>query len=181
MQYKDVLAGEVWLCSGQSNMEFTLKHSATGKKDIPQIHNNQLRLFNMKARWQTSDIEWDQTVLDSLNYLQYYKNAQWETASPESASNFSAIAYYFGKMLQDSLNVPVGLICNAVGGSPTESWIDRGTLERQFPDILKNWKENDFIQEWVRNRGIRNIGKSENKLQRHPYEPCYLYEAGTVL
>ncbi len=178
LQYKDVLAGEVWLCSGQSNMEFTLKHSATGKKDIPQIHNNQLRLFNMKARWQTSDIEWDQTVLDSLNYLQYYKNAQWETASPESASNFSAIAYYFGKMLQDSLNVPVGLICNAVGGSPTESWIDRGTLERQFPDILKNWKENDFIQEWVRNRGIRNIGKSENKLQRHPYEPCYLYEAG---
>lgn len=178
LQYEDVLAGEVWLCSGQSNMEFVLKNSSTGSEDIPKARNNHIRLFNMKARWQTSDIEWDKTVLDSLNHLQYYRDTQWEPVSPESASDFSAVAYYFGKMLQDSLHVPVGLICNAVGGSPAESWIDRVTLEHQFPDILRNWKENDFIQEWVRNRAIRNIGKSESNLQRHPYEPCYLYESG---
>lgn len=81
-------------------------------------------------------------------------------------------------MLQDSLNVPVGLICNAVGGSPTEAWIDRSTLEYQFPSILKNWTQNDFIQEWVRGRALTNMQKRTDNLQRHPYEPCYLYEAG---
>ena len=50
---------------------------------------------------------------------------------------FLTIAYYFIKMLRDSLKVPVGLICNAIGGSPTESWVDRNTLEYQFPAILK--------------------------------------------
>ena len=101
-----------------------------------------------------------------------------EPCTPQQAANFSAIAYYFGKMLQDSLNVPVGLICNAVGGSPTEAWIDRSTLEYQFPSILKNWTQNDFIQEWVRGRALTNMQKRTDNLQRHPYEPCYLYEAG---
>lgn len=81
-------------------------------------------------------------------------------------------------MLRDSLNVPVGLICNAVGGSPTEAWVDRASLEYQFPAILKDWTKNDFIQEWVRGRAALNIKKSANSQQRHPYEPCYLYESG---
>jgi sialate O-acetylesterase len=81
-------------------------------------------------------------------------------------------------MLSDSLDVPVGLILNAVGGSPTEAWIDRKTLEFEFPDILTDWRNNDFIQDWARGRASLNIKKSDNKQQRHPYEPCYLYEAG---
>ncbi len=176
--YKDILAGEVWLCSGQSNMEFMLKATTTASKDIPAANDDQLRLFDMKGRWLTHAVEWPASVLDSLNHLQYYKGTQWETATPETARNFSAIAYYFGKMLRDSLQVPVGLICNAVGGSPTEAWIDRSTLEYQFPAILRQWTRNDFIQDWVRGRAALNIKKSNYKEQRHPYEPCYLYEAG---
>lgn len=178
--YNNVLAGEVWLCSGQSNMEFYLNWSSTAKRDIPQAANDQIRLFDMKARWRTDAVEWDASVLDSLNHLQYYKEAKWTSCSPASASSFSAVAYYFGKMLQDSLKVPVGLICNAIGGSATESWIDRNTLEYQFPAILRNWTQNDFIQDWVRGRAALNIKKSVNKFQRHPYEPCYLYEAGIL-
>ena len=90
------------------------------------------------------------------------------------------MAYYFGKKLQDSLQVPVGLICNAIGGSPTEAWIDRSTLEYRFPAILRNWMQNDFIQDWVRGRAALNVKKSTDKLQRHPYEPCYLYESGIL-
>lgn len=59
-----------------------------------------------------------------------------------------------------------------------EAWIDRNTLEHNFPAILCNWRKNDFIQDWVRERASLNIKKSEDNLQRHPYEPCYLYEAG---
>ena len=176
--YNKVLAGEVWLCSGQSNMEFYLNAAATGKRDIPQSGNDQIRLFDMKARWRTDAVEWDTSVLDSLNRLQYFTDASWTVCSPETAEHFSAIAYYFGKMLQDSLKVPVGLICNAIGGSPTEAWVDRRTLEYEFPAILRNWTQNDFIQDWVRERAAQNVKKSSNKFQRHPYEPCYLYEAG---
>lgn len=178
LQYKDILAGEVWLCSGQSNMEFMMKEAISGKQDIPLATNSRIRLFDMKARWRTNAVEWESTVLDSLNSLQYYKDTKWETVSPQSARDFSAIAYYFGKMLQDSLKVPVGLICNAVGGSPAEAWIDRNTLEYRFPAILRNWTKNDFIQDWVRGRAALNVRKSENNRQRHPYEPCYLFEAG---
>lgn len=178
LQYHNVLAGEVWLCSGQSNMEFMLKQAATARLDIPRVADQELRLYDMKARWRTNAVEWETTVLDSLNHLQYYKDTEWKECAPETVSDFSAIAYYFGKMLRDSLKVPVGLICNAVGGSPTEAWIDRTSLEYHFPAILKDWTQNDFIQEWVRGRAALNIKKSVNNRQRHPYEPCYLYESG---
>ena len=176
--YNNVLVGEVWLCSGQSNMEFYLNWSSTAKRDIPLAANNQIRLFDMKARWRTDAVEWDASVLDSLNHLQYYNEPEWTACSPATAGAFSAVAYYFGKMLQDSLKVPVGLICNAIGGSPTEAWIDRSTLEYQFPAILRDWIQNDFIQDWVRGRAALNIRKAASKQQRHPYEPCYLYESG---
>ncbi len=178
--YNNVLAGEVWLCSGQSNMEFYLSWSATGKRDIPQATNDQIRLYDMKARWRTNAVEWETSVLDSLNHLQYFTDASWQVCSPETAGQFSAIAYYFGKMLQDSLKVPVGLICNAIGGSPAEAWVDRRTLEYEFPAILRNWTKNDFIQDWVRGRAALNVKKSSSKFQRHPYEPCYLYESGIL-
>ena len=178
--YNNVLAGEVWLCSGQSNMEFYLSWSATGKRDIPQSSNDQIRLYDMKARWRTNAVEWEASVLDSLNHLQYFTDASWTVCSPETAGQFSAIAYYFGRMLQDSLQVPIGLICNAIGGSPTEAWVDRRTLEYEFPAILRNWTKNDFIQDWVRGRAALNVKKSSYKFQRHPYEPCYLYESGIL-
>lgn len=178
LEYTNILAGEVWLCSGQSNMEFMLKETSTANADIAAANNNQIRLFDMKARWQTNAVEWKASVLDSLNHLQYYKEIEWAVATPQTAASFSAVAYTFGKMLQDSLHIPVGLICNAIGGSPTEAWIDRNTLEFHFPAILRNWRKNDFIQDWVRGRAELNIKKSEVELQRHPYEPCYLFEAG---
>lgn len=176
--YNNVLAGEVWLCSGQSNMEFYLQRASTGKADIPQAGNDNIRLFDMKERWRTNTVAWDASVLDSLNHLQYYRDTKWKVCSPDAAARFSAVAYYFGKMLQDSLRVPIGLICNAVGGSPTEAWIDRESLEYNFPAIMRRWTENDFIQDWVRSRAVLNLKQASDKQQRHPYEPCYLYEAG---
>lgn len=179
--YENVLIGEVWLCSGQSNMAFQVREAtdAEHKESLNYAATNPpIRLFDMKPRWLTHAVEWDVSTLDSLNRLQYYHDARWETCDPQNADRFSAIAFAFGRMLADSLQVPVGLILNAVGGSPAEAWIDRKTLEFKFPDILHDWKKNDFIQEWARGRAILNVRKSANPLQRHPYEPCYLYESG---
>lgn len=179
--FRNVLAGEVWLCSGQSNMAFRVSQSVREEVEVSLQHaatGPQIRLFNMQPRWYTNDVEWPASTLDSLNRLQYYAPARWTECSEPAVRAFSAVAYAFGCMLADSLGVPVGLIQNAVGGAPTEAWIDRKTLEFEFPDILYDWRQNDFVQPWVRERGAKNIALSDNKEQRHPYQPCYLYEAG---
>lgn len=181
IRYEQVLAGEVWLCSGQSNMAFRVNESAKEEQRQQAAYakqHPQIRFFDMKPRWDTNAVEWDASVLDSLNRLQYYHDTKWEVCDEQNTARFSAIGFAFGRMLADSLHVPVGLILNAVGGSPTEAWIDRKTLEFEFPDILQDWTKNDFIQDWVRERAALNIKKATNELQRHPYEPCYLFEAG---
>lgn len=179
-EFRNVWVGEVWLCSGQSNMEFMLKEAASAGEDIPQAADEQLMFYDMKARWRTDAVEWEPAVLDSLNRLRYYADTRWQPCTPSTAAAFSAVAYHFGRMLRDSLQVPVGLICNAVGGSPTEAWIDRRTLEYEFPAILKDWMQNDYIQDWVRGRAALNLKKSAGKYARHPYEPCYLFESGIL-
>ena len=180
LTYNNVLVGEVWLCSGQSNMEFPLKNAATGETALSNCSNNQIRLFKKQARWATARYEWPEAALDSVNRLQYLTDACWELCDKNSAANFSAVAYFFGKMLADSLKVPIGLIDNSVGGSCEEAWIDRHTLEREYTDILLDWKRNGLIHDVCRDRAALNTKKSTNPSQRHPFEPCYLYEAGIV-
>lgn len=178
--FRHVAAGEVWLCSGQSNMAFLLSQAidSLGLQPAVASSKDQLRFFNMQPNWYTDNIEWSATALDSVNHLQYFAPTSWTPCTRETARTFSAVAYYFGRILQDSLQVPVGLICNAVGGATTESWIDRHTLEMQFPAILKDWLNNDFIQQWARERAATNLKKAANGIRRHPYEPCYLFESG---
>lgn len=181
LDYTNVLIGEVWLCSGQSNMAFQVSSAVDSQRKAFlefAAGKPQIRLFDMKPRWATNAVEWDISTLDSLNRLQYYRNTEWKECDEETANRFSAVAFAFGQMLSDSLQVPVGLILNAIGGSPTEAWVDRKTLEFELPDILNDWKQNDFIQSWARERAALNIRKAANKQQRHPYEPCYLYESG---
>ena len=195
--FHDVMVGEVWLCSGQSNMEFKLRGAAPlqtsprgGRLSDANLPSSSgegtgegavLRLYNLNCIARTDDVEWDSLTLVQVNELKYLKPTKWTDCTEETAADFSAVAYYFGRMLQDSLQVPIGLICNAVGGTNTESWIDRHTLEFEFPNILNDWTRNDFIQDWCRSRGAKNIALAVNKgnnLQRHPYQPCYMYEAG---
>ena len=180
VKFKNVVIGEVWLCSGQSNMAFMVKESSHKAQSLANIKGKDIRLYDMKPRVFTDNIEWDSTSLAALNRHDYYVPTAWQLQDEENVSDFSAVAYHFGAMLADSLEVPVGLICNAVGGAPAESFIDRKTIEFNptLVDILYNWRENDMIQDWCRGRAAQNITKSTNKLQRHPYEPCYLYETG---
>ncbi|HJW16107.1 MAG TPA: GDSL-type esterase/lipase family protein [Flavisolibacter sp.] len=176
----DILIGEVWLCSGQSNMAFPLASAVNSKDEMQQAQKNgRLRLLNMKVLAETGNTSWDMATLDKVNKLNYFSGT-WQNCDSATANNFSAIAYYFGKKLESQLNVPVGLIEVAVGGSGTESWIDRYTMEHdpQLVNELYNWRKSDFYQPWVRERADMNLKNSTNPKQRHPYEPCYNYEAG---
>ena len=180
--YRNIVVGEVWLCSGQSNMAFMVKETSHIEKSLANVEGKDIRLYDMKPRVLTNNIEWDSIDLARLNNHDYYLPTRWQLQNGQNVSDFSAVAYHFGAMLADSLGVPVGLICNAVGGAPAEAYIDRKTLEFHpvLVDILYNWKDNDMIQDWCRGRAKQNIAKSTVKLQRHPYEPCYLYETGIM-
>jgi sialate O-acetylesterase len=176
----DILIGDVWLCSGQSNMAFPLRSSVNGKDELVKAqHSDGLRLLNMKVLAETDNTAWDSITLVKVNKLQYF-NGTWQACDSATAKDFSAVAYYFGISLQKQVNVPVGLILVAVGGSDTESWIDRYTMEHdpQLVQELNNWRQSDFFQPWVRERAETNLQYSTNPKQRHPYDPCYNYEAG---
>ena len=178
----DLLVGEVWLCSGQSNMAFMLRQSTDAQEHISAAPAKEIRIYNMRPHVYTDAVAWDSASLDKLNRLDYYLPTTWQPLTTDNAPHFSAIAYHFGAILADSLDIPIGLICNAVGGAPIESFTDRYTQERHpiLADILTDWRHNERIQPWVRSRANQNIQLSTHPQQRHPYEPCYLYEAGIV-
>lgn len=176
----DILIGEVWLCSGQSNMYFPLRNAINDKNEMLSAgKGNSLRLLKMQPIAETDNYAWDSSTLQKINELEYFSGT-WQPCDSNRAKDFSAIAYYFGKELQEQLKVPIGLIEVAVGGSATESWIDRYTMEHHpvLVNELSNWRKSDFFQPWVRERADTNLKKATNPKQRHPYEPCYNFEAG---
>lgn len=176
--YENVAAGEVWLCSGQSNMQFRLNEACTAAEDIPLAENALLRLYDMKPCSGVLEAEWSEETLDRVNHNLYFAPARWKACHSGNAAWFSAVGYYFGKMLQENLEIPVGLICNAIGGTTTESWVDRGSLEFHFPGILMDWWENEYVYDFIRNQARKNCQKAGTLCQRHPYQPYYSYDAG---
>lgn len=174
--FTDVSVGEVWLASGQSNMAFELCNSTTSGTDTLRAADPQLRLFDMKPCVITDWNEWSEADKAAVDTLNHYLPSCWRQSSASSARDFSAVAWHFGRMLRDSLDVPVGIICNAVGGSGTEAWVDVDMLEERMPEVLVDWRSNDYLQPWVQKRAGENTGADGT--HRHPYEPSYLFASG---
>ncbi len=122
VQLKNVLVGEVWVCSGQSNMEWPLSRSFESQKDIAQSANPNLRLFKVQKA------KSDEPLMDLKQPWNVGKFA-WQESSSQSSADFSAVGYYFGQALQKARGVPIGLIESDWGGSPAEVWI-RKCLKR---------------------------------------------------
>ncbi|TWU00997.1 sialate O-acetylesterase [Stieleria varia] len=110
----DVLVGDVWICSGQSNMEWSVQISNNAAAEIAAADHPKLRLFTVPKRVST---EPQQTV-----------NAQWQLCTPQTVPQFSAVGYYFGRDLQRELNVPIGLIHTSWGGTIAEAWTSAESL-----------------------------------------------------
>ena len=122
---KDVLIGEVWICSGQSNMEWPLRASTNGPEEAAKANNPNIRLFTVPKRM--ADEPQDDV------------KSSWKTLDPKSAESFSAVAYHFGQEIHKSLNVPVGLIHTSWGGTAIELWQSRESLEAspEYSGMLK--------------------------------------------
>jgi len=125
---RDVLIGEVWLCSGQSNMQFALRSTSRAALDLPQANHPEIRLLHVPKS----------SILEPSQDTQ----AKWEVCTPDSARDFSAVAYYFGLELQKRLKAPVGLIASSWGGTNAEEWTSPGFLasDPHFQQIHDRWK-----------------------------------------
>ena len=109
-QLSNLLVGDVWLCSGQSNMAWPLVNTDGSEEEIASSGNSNLRVVT------TPDTR------DSAPWVDLEERALWRSCNPEVAGEFSAVAYYFGKNLQTELSIPIGLIVSSQGGSRIESW-----------------------------------------------------------
>ncbi len=114
LKIKNILIGEVWICSGQSNMEWALSRTTGGEEAVANSTNDQLRLFVVPHNVQMKPV-------DNVN-------AKWVLSEPKTTKMNSAVGYYFLSKLQKELNVPVGMLEVAFGGTVIESWISQDVL-----------------------------------------------------
>jgi sialate O-acetylesterase len=115
IELQNVLVGEVWICSGQSNMEWPMNRTFEPQEAVTKSGNPVIRLFTVPK---------SKAGEPATNAA-----GTWKICGPETVSGFSAVAYYFGRSLQSSLGVPIGLIHTSWGGSPAEAWMSRDALE----------------------------------------------------
>lgn len=134
IELPSVLVGEVWICSGQSNMEWSVAQSLNAKEEIENANHPMIHLFNVPGHT-TSDKPKDKCP------------GQWAVCSPESVRGFSAVGYYFGRRLQKELNVPIGLVGSNWGGTRIEPWVSLDgfrsvpELSKEAAEVEKLWKD----------------------------------------
>jgi sialate O-acetylesterase len=119
----EVLVGDVWLCGGQSNMELPLARTRNGTAEIAAANHPEIRLFKVQAH-----VAYSPTAVPQ---------GEWKICSPQTVAadgGFSAVAYFFGRRIQEDIHVPVGLVEDCLGGTPAEAWTSSATLRR-----LKNY------------------------------------------
>ncbi len=129
LRIENVLVGEVWLCAGQSNMEFSLSNVDNAAEVIPEASLPLIREF--KARRKIADLPQDTVP------------SQWTPASTQTAGKFSAVAFFFARRLHAELGVPVGIVNCSHGGTPVEAWLDTHSIESdpRFEVVRERWAE----------------------------------------
>lgn len=127
LSFRNVMVGDVWVCSGQSNMEWPVAASMNGEREVASAEYPMIRLFTVPHKVATSPEE--------------DVPGRWEVCSPRTVGGFSAVGYFFGREIHKRLGVPVGLINTSWGGTPAEAWTSRPALEAEeiLRPIVERW------------------------------------------
>lgn len=160
---KDVLIGEVWICSGQSNMARKVNKAANSKQEAAAANYPRIRLFSVPR--------------EIANEPTKTLGGSWQVCSPQTAAKFSAVGYYFGLDLHKVLDVPIGLIASAVGGTPAESWTAQAALEADpdFKPIFELWERLLTQGEAPKKPGAKKPRRTAAELRKSAQRPCVLY------
>ncbi|MBA63304.1 MAG: sialate O-acetylesterase [Planctomycetaceae bacterium] len=173
IKISDILVGEVWICSGQSNMQWPVASANDPQLEALAAKFPRIRLITVPQVG-------TQEAQDNFD-------GQWKAVTPETVLQFSAVGYFFGRQLHQTLDVPVGLIDNAWGGSACEAWIPRDVLENNgHTELLAHWdkladeydagameaKFQKAVENWKkRAAAAKTAGKSNPPYPRRPRNP----------
>jgi sialate O-acetylesterase len=153
IEVKDILIGDVWFCSGQSNMVHQLNiHDVTYAKVIAEANDPQIRQF------------WIPTLTHLQGPQNDVPNGRWKAAVGEDIRPFSAVAYFFAKQIHEKYKVPVGIINASVGGTPIEAWIGEEGFQ-EFPDLralIQKNKDTAYVNSFNHNRPVANSPQPED-------------------
>jgi sialate O-acetylesterase len=141
---KNVLVGDVWICSGQSNMEFVVNGAINSKDEIAKADFPQIRHIKIAK----------QVGLEPKDSI----SGKWEVCSPQTVAGFTAVGFFFGRELHADLKVPIGLLHSSWGGTPAESWTSRETLEAD-PDLKVIMERSDW--------GRKDYPNQKEKYEQH--------------
>jgi len=157
---KDILFGDVWLCSGQSNMELPIRRTLDLYADEAKDANNPyIRYFRVPMKYNFTGEESD------------LQGGEWQAVTPANILEFSATAYFFSKNLYEKYNIPVGLINTAIGGTPAEAWISADALKKypQYEAEAKQFAVSGYIE---------GIQKEEQEKSREWYQAMIQSDKG---
>ncbi len=167
---KEILMGDVWFCSGQSNMVHQMNiHDVTYAKDIEDANYPQIRHF------------WIPTLTSLQGPQDDLPTGYWKWANPQDVRPFSAVAYFFARKLFEKYHVPIGLINSSVGGTPIEAWTSEEGL-KEFPAIqatIQKNKDTAYVNGLARNASASNMNRPTQPVDKGMtdavkwYEPAY--------
>jgi sialate O-acetylesterase len=162
VELRNILVGEVWICSGQSNMEFTLQGATTGRQALDESQDPLLHLYVVPHNAQPMPI--------------HEVNGAWRESGPDTAARFSAVGYFFGRDLRRALKVPVGLIETNWGGTPAQAWTSHSALaaDPQLQSILAD--EAKYIESYpillkMYQEGLEKYKEAAEKAKSEGKEP----------
>ena len=183
----NILIGDVWLCIGQSNMDWPMIKEEHFTKEKNNSNNALLRWYNPTyAGKNTYNQLFTDSIKANFNSENFYKGA-WQQSDTSTSGLMSAVAYYFGKSISNKINIPIGLINLSIGGAALESFISIAAFQasKKFSNkIVGNWINNEALPVWIRERGLQNIGKIDtsalgnNFNSNHAFKPGFVFESG---
>ncbi|MBS1681255.1 MAG: sialate O-acetylesterase [Bacteroidetes bacterium] len=187
IELKNILIGDIWICSGQSNMEWEMQKEMHWKEEKHFSNQPIIRFTNPPP---VGRYVYRVAYNDSLNRRlakdSLYLWNGWKVCDSSTIKTMSAVAYYFAKSIAKETNIPIGLINLSIGGAPAETFISADAMQhsKQFASKVNgNWLANESLPVWVRERGAQNIGNNLNGYKgnmklNHAYKPGFAYECG---
>lgn len=186
VEIRNVLIGDLWLCIGQSNMQWPMEKEVHYKSELPHAHQPLLRFYNPTyAGENIFGQPYSDSVISRLTTDNFY-HGSWQPSDSSTVKTMSAVSYYFGKSIITNEHVPVGLIDLAIGGAPIETFISMEAFANNpvFASKVKpDWLNNDALPVWIRERGKQNVGDNptvpgDQLGPNHPFKPGFAFASG---
>jgi sialate O-acetylesterase len=184
--FENIVIGDIWLCIGQSNMEFPMIRELHYKDEQLNCNLPLIRFYNpIYPGKNTYNIAFSDSIVYKLNSNKFYEG-KWQLCDSLTFKYMSAVAYYFAKSIFTNTDIPIGLINMSIGGAPLETFISRQTLmnsDKFANKVSGNWLTNQSLPIWIRERGNQNVGllsaiSSDELGKYHAYKPGFAYATG---